>query len=89
MVVFDSIIYQTVVSDPPFQCPDTGIVAPEEECEENVGVQPDGQEWQPNDVMQTSRWGKRLNTWGIQKLLYWDFVLANVGLFILGKTWKT
>ena len=51
MVVFDSITYRTVVSDPSFWCSETGNVVLEEECEEIVGVQPGGQEWQPNDVM--------------------------------------
>ena len=51
MVIFDSIACQTVVSDPSFWCSDTGNVALKEECEEIVGVQPGGQEWQPNDVM--------------------------------------
>ena len=51
MVVFDSITCPTVVSDPSFWCSDIGNVAPEEEYEEIVGVQPVGQEWQPNDVM--------------------------------------
>ena len=51
MVIFDSIACQTVVSDPSFWCSDIGNVALEEECEEIVGVQPGGQEWQPNDVM--------------------------------------
>ena len=44
MVVFDSITYQTVVSDPSFWCSDTGNIAPKEECEEIVGVQLVGQE---------------------------------------------
>ena len=51
MVVFDSIACSTVVSDPSFWCSDSGNVAPEEECKETIGVQPVGQEWQPNDVM--------------------------------------
>ena len=50
-VVFDSIVCQIIVSDPSFWCSDTGNVALEEECEEIVGVQPGGQEWQPNDVL--------------------------------------
>ena len=51
MVVFDSITCQTVVSDPSFWCSDTGNVALEEECEEIVGAQLVGREWQPNEVM--------------------------------------
>ena len=51
MIVFDSIACQIVVSDPSFWCSNAGNVALEEECEETIGVQPGGQEWQPNDVM--------------------------------------